>query len=399
MHHPFNQQTPLGNTLAATIAERGPITFADYMQIALYDPSAGYYTNPERQRIGWEGDFITSFDLHPLFGAAIGRQIAEIWERLGRPDPFLVQEDGAARGLLARDILAWARATGSDAPAGFAAALRYRMRDVASGVTGEQTWLAEPGMAWPATTSAPQLILSNELIDAFPVHIIARGPAGWLEIYVNATDDPPYLQELVGPLSSDALAAYFDRFAVRWQDFPLGWRGEINLQAETWLAEAAQRLAPTGAIITIDYGDVAASLYTPARHQGTLLCYREHTLSEEPLAFTGRQDITAHVNFSALIAVGTQHGLALAGLTTQRDFLLALGIREDVTALEQLRYPNADAERHTDAGQIDYLRRASLRQRIATLLDPAGLGGFRVLIQQRGLPTGDGPLRGLGNGA
>src|SRR5215475_6695360 len=106
------RQTPLGMALAQAIGERGPITFADYMQIALYDPTAGYYTSGSRQRVGWEGDFITSADLHPLFGAAIGRQLAQLWKQLGRPQPFVVQEDGAGRGLLARDVLAWSRRDG-----------------------------------------------------------------------------------------------------------------------------------------------------------------------------------------------------------------------------------------------------------------------------------------------
>ncbi len=385
------RQTPLGMALAQAIAERGPITFADYMQIALYDPTAGYYLSGERQRVGWEGDFITSADLHPLFGAAIGRKLAQIWKRLGRPQPFIVHEDGAGRGLLARDVLAWARQEDSTAPRSggapraFAEALVYRMRDVADTPSGTRQWLAEPQSESAVMELPPQVILSNELIDAFPVHVVERVADGWAEVYVAAQDAPPYLCEILGP-PVEGVVAYLERYGVRWQDLPLGWRGEVCLQAEEWMAGVARRLALRGYAITIDYGDNAPQLYTPERMKGTLLCYRAHTLSEHPLAFTGEQDITAHVNFSALVEVGQRAGLSVVELTTQRDFLLSLGLRDDAEALARRLFPLADTERHTDAGQRDYLRRASLRNRVAALIDPAGLGGFRVLVQQRDLP-------------
>jgi SAM-dependent MidA family methyltransferase len=234
---------------------------------------------------------------------------------------------------------------------------------------------------------SPHVIFSNELIDAFPVHIVERVTDGWAEIYVDASDTSPYLREILGP-PSDGVVAYLERYDVRWQDLPPGWRGEVCLQAEEWMADAAQRLAARGCIITIDYGDTAAQLYTPERPKGTLISYRAHTLSDQPLAFTGEQDITAHVNFSALIDVGQRAGLSVAELTTQREFLLSLGLRDDAEALARQLFLKADTERHTDDGQRDYLRRVSLRNRVAALLDPAGLGGFRVLVQQHGVSEG-----------
>jgi SAM-dependent MidA family methyltransferase len=389
------RQTPLGMALAQAIAERGPITFAAYMQIALYDPVAGYYAGGARnratrqQRVGWEGDFITSADLHPLFGAAIGRKLAQIWTILECPHPFVVHEDGAGRGLLARDVLAWARRDDGGAPSGFAEALIYRMRDVADTPSGTRQWLAEPHADLAVMDLPPQVILSNELIDAFPVHVVERGADGWAEVYVDAQESPPYLREILGP-PVEGVVAYLERYDVRWQALPLGWRGEVCLQAEEWMVDAAQRLAPRGCVITIDYGDTAPQLYTPERPKGTLICYRAHTLSEHPLAFTGEQDITAHVNFSALVDAGQRAGLSVAELATQRDFLLLLGLRDDAERLARQLFPKADIERHTDDGQRDYLRRASLRNRVAALLDPAGLGGFRVLVQQRGLAENEG---------
>lgn len=413
------QQTPLGAALAAAIAERGPITFADYMQIALYHPQGGYYTDARRARQGWDGDYITSTDLHPLFGAAIGRQVAQIWDMLGRPAPFVVLEDGAGRGHLARDLVAWARDPAGDAPPPFAAALVYRLRDV--GPDGPREWTYDDDTAMAQMTEPPtgatmpggepphptqtqasgrdsssaHVILSNELVDALAVHVVERTADGLAEVYVDAVGAPPQLVERLGPPSSPAVAGYLDRFGVPWARMPEGWRAEVNLAAETWLAETAARLAPRGVVITIDYGDTARKLYSADRRRGTLRCFYRHELSDDPLALTGTQDITAHVNFTALIAVGRAQGLRRAGLTTQRAFLLALGLRDAAEELGRTRFPLADSERHTDAGQRDYLRRASLRHAVAALTDLRGMGGFRVLVQQRGLPGAGQRLRGL----
>ena len=386
----MQQQTELGHALAAAIAERGPITFADYMEIALYHPQGGYYTNAKRTPQGWDGDYLTSSDLHPLFGAAIGRQLAQIWDLLGRPQPFAVLEDGAGRGLLARDVLAWATDATSDAPTGFAEALHYRLHDVAPPPT-------PPHCDGEGSQLSLHVILSNELIDALPVHIVERTADGLAEVYVDAllTDGKWDLLERLGPPSTPEVAAYLGRFGIDWQGMPVGWRAEVNLAAERWMADAAARLAPRGCIITIDYGETAKRLYTRERKRGSLRCYYRHELSDEPLARTGLQDITAHVNFTALAAAGRAHGLRQAGLVTQRDFLLALGIRTDAAALGQRLFPLADSERHTDAGQRDYLRRSSLNHAISALLDPAGMGGFRVLVQQRGLPGAAKLLRGM----
>jgi len=384
MHAARQQQTPLGLQLAEAIQANGPITFCDFMNIALYHPEAGYYTNPTRPRLGWEGDFITSSDLHPLFGTMIGRYFASIWQLMGKPQPFIISEVGAGRGLLARDIIAWANEPESDAPAGFMDALQYTMIDVAAGDAGQRTWGTSGDVV---SDLAPHISFSNELIDAFPVHIVERVADGLAEVYVTALATPPNLGEILGPLSTPDLNDYMQRYAIDWLSFPIGWRGEINLQAETWMAHTVERLATLGCVITIDYGYSAADLYSMDRPHGTLLGYRQHIVTDTTLAFVGEQDLTAHVNFTALTQVGDAHGLATVGMSTQRDFLISLGIREASEQLGQRLYPKADSERHTDAGQIDYLRRSSLRQRINTLLSPEGLGGFRVLVQQRGIPS------------
>jgi len=230
------------------------------------------------------------------------------------------------------------------------------------------------------------VILSNELVDALPVHVVEHTTEGLAEVYVDVAGEPLRLVERLGPPATPGVAAYLDRFHIPWQRYPIGWRAEVQLAAEQWMAAAAALLAPRGIIITIDYGDTARRLFSPDRRRGTLIGYHQHELSDDLLALTGAQDITAHVNFTGLSAAGRKHGLRQAGLTTQRDALLALGLRADGEALGRKLFPLAESERHTDAGQRDYLRRSSLMHAIGALTDPAGMGNFRVLVQQRGLP-------------
>jgi SAM-dependent MidA family methyltransferase len=374
-------QTPLGIALSEAIRERGAITFAAFMQLALYDPEDGYYTRQERSPFGWEGDFITSSDLHPLFGATIGSFLVQVWEWLSRPQPFYVLEDGAGRGLLARDIIDWAK---KEAPAEFADHLHYTLRDI-DPVAGQKFWLANSA-PYDGPLEGQHVILSNELVDAFPVHVLQRAVEGLREVYVTASDASPYLSEYIGPLSEpDVLLEYLKRSHVDWENMPVGWRAEINLEAEAWMAAMSHLLGPRGIVLTIDYGDVADRLYIPERMRGTLLAYHQHRMSEDVLAHVGAQDLTAYVNFSDLIATGSRNNLQAISLHTQRDFLLALGIREAAEGMGRQLYPKAESERSTDAGQVDYLRLSSLRHRVAALIAPGGIGAFRVLLQHRGL--------------
>jgi SAM-dependent MidA family methyltransferase len=355
--------TPLEPIIYERLRVAGAITFADYMDLALYHPQAGYYTSGA-PKVGWTGDFFTSAHLHPLFGACIVRQLLQFWERLKRPSPFVVIEAGAGQGLLAAHIAASIQ---QHAPA-LAGALVYQAEDV--GRRAEQQ-----------ITAAPHVILSNELIDAFPVHLVETRGGRLLEVYVVERDG--HLAERLDAPSSAAVATYLDRFQAPWRSFGDGWRAEINLRALEWMRATAARLARGGFVLTIDYGDTARRLYTRERQRGTLLCYYRHTTNEEPLARPGQQDITAHVNFSALIDEGRRAGLTRSRFTTQREFLLGWGIREEMEALRASQFAAADAARHTDRGQADLLRAYSLRNAVNALLDPAGLGGFRVLLQRK----------------
>jgi len=397
--------------IASEIARDGPITFARFMALALYHPALGYYAGSGvgREPLGWEGDYFTSGDVHPLFGWCVGKQLAQMWELLGRPPRFDVVELGAGRGLLARDVWRYALERAPD----WAAALRYTLADrapagsplrsareqrlatetAALGVpTGALAWVDGPdALDVPTVTGC---LLSNELVDALPVHILTIAGGALGEIYVTVDAATGRLTEARGPLSTPALAAYLDEYRIPWRTYPDGWRCEVCLEAEPWLQSAAARLA-RGFVLTLDYGDTARALYTRDRRRGTLAVYTRHQLGERPLAHPGRQDLTAHVNFSALVRAGRAAGLRLAGLTTQERFLRGLGLMEEAEALGARLYPAAFTERHTDRGQADYLRYKSLIGAAATLVNPFGLGGFRVLVQHRGVPGARRALLGL----
>ncbi|HEX9038717.1 MAG TPA: SAM-dependent methyltransferase [Ktedonobacterales bacterium] len=411
--------------LRAEIRQAGPLSFARFMELALYHPHLGYYAGggAGREPVGWAGDFVTSGDLSPLWGWAIARQLQQMWELLGRPTSFEVVEPGAGRGLLAASV--WRYALALD-PA-WAAALRYTLLDRAPAgsalraarerrLAAELAAIPVPegGVRWldhlaAATEGGARAItgciVSNELVDALPVHVVEVRGGQLYEVYVTLADDTANsgragragagpgaaLVEALGPPSSARVAAYLDRYGVPWRGYPEGWRAEVGLAAEDWIEAVAAALG-RGFVLTIDYGATARRLYTRARRRGTLLGYARHRVSAQPLTAPGAQDLTAHVNFSALARAGRAQGLRVAGLTTQAALLEALGVRAEVEALSARYFPHADSARSTDRGQAEYLRRASLRAAVASLLDPQGLGGFHVLVQRRGVR---GPGRAL----
>jgi SAM-dependent MidA family methyltransferase len=406
---PADHADPLAALIRAEIARAGPLTFARFMELALYHPTLGYYAGggTGHEPIGWEGDYVTSGDVHPLWGWCLARQLHEMWELLGAPPCFQVVEVGGARGLLARDVLAYAREHAPD----WRAALRYTLVErapataplqreraaalaralAASGLEPDAvTWSA--GIEALAPASVVGCIVANEVADALPVHLVEARGGALAEIYVGAVGD--HLVERAGPPSSDAVAGDLDRFSIPWRAFPAGWRAEVCLAADGWMRGLGRALA-RGFVLALDYGDLARHLYTRDRRHGTLAVYTRHRLGERPLAAPGRQDLTAHVNFSALIAAGRAAGLRLAGLTTQRAFLLRAGIVDEAERRAAEQFPLADPARATDAGQRDYLRRAALRAAVRTLTSAEGLGGFRVLALQRGVPGAGRRLSGL----
>ncbi len=357
----------LQQLISERIQRGGPITFAEYMRMALYESGYGYYMTGA-SKIGWAGDYFTSTDVSSLFATCIGRQLYAMWEKLKRPKHFIVLEQGAGRGHLAQGVQAWAQKAAPE----FHAALDYRTEDIRAGQDVLDT---------EQTSDAPSVILSNELIDAFPVHIVEKRGERLYEVFVDVQPEGR-LYEVLDEPSAPEVANYLDIYKIPWRTFDDGWRAEINLDALRWVQRTSE-LVRRGFILIIDYGDKAKALYTAWRRRGTLLCYFQHQANEHPLVRPGEQDITAHVNFSALIDEGRQLGMRLHKFTTQRLWLQSMGVQEELEQRRIRDFPEMDTTLATDRGQVALLKWYDLRQRVAALTDPYGMGNFKVLILRR----------------
>jgi SAM-dependent MidA family methyltransferase len=353
------------------IREEGEITFSEFMRMALYTPELGYYTSRDTE-IGVSGDFYTSPHLHPVFGALIGRQAEQMWELMGRPPAFDLVEIGGGRGYLCKDMLDYL--SGREIYASISCTIveknphmAERQRDLLSGHGETVRWAGSAG----ELEDIRGCVLSNEVLDAMPVHIVLMEDE-LKEVYVTLDGDR--IAETVGPLSDPALAGYFDEFNIV---LPEGYRTEINLALRDWIEEVSHMLS-RGFLLTIDYGHAACEYYGEERDRGTLLCYHMHRAGENPYANVGGQDITAHANFSALKKWGESLGLRCVGYCRQGPFLVSLGIDEMMAELHE--GPSASG-----------LETA----RIKGLILPGGMGdSHKVMVQYRGEDEPD--LRGFG---
>jgi SAM-dependent MidA family methyltransferase len=357
--------------ISSEIAKNGPIPFVRFMELALYHPQFGYYMRrpdgADHERIGWSGDFYTSADVHPILGRAIAAQARQMDELVGCPTPFTIVEAGAGKGLLARDCLAAIHAE----QGGFASRVRYVLIERSPVMRELQRqnlalWLSTPGLVtWLedldglAPQSVTGLFFSNELIDAFPVHRVQVAAGRTEELYVDYRDGR--FVNCFKPLSMPVLVQYLRQVNPTW---PEGYRTEVNLLAIGWMEQVARRM-DRGFVLTIDYGHTAQDLYGPERKDGTFLCYFQQRANDDPFMRVGEQDMTAHVDFSSLAAVGETQGLHVTGFTNQMSFLMGLGVEEMVEKLE----PESPAFR------------AAIH-----LLRPNGMGStFKVLVQHKGI--------------
>jgi len=306
----------LSGIIIERINKEGPISFRDYMEMCLYHPDSGYYTSP-RNPIGVNGDFYTSSSLSSVFGALIGRQMEEMWQILGR-DAFTIVEYGAGTGMLCRDILSYLQGNED-----LYARLRYciiekspRMASIREEHLHEKVCRYDRIEEIPAVNGC---ILSNELLDNFSVHRVVMKDE-LMEVFVGYRDGFIEILRPAGP----ALKEYLSELRVA---LPRDFRAEINLQATGWIKEAAAGLN-RGYVLTIDYGYESSELYKTCRSGGTLMCYRRHAVTDCLYEHIGEQDITAHVNFSALAHWGLKNGLTCCGYTDQCHFLLSLGFRD-----------------------------------------------------------------------
>ena len=358
----------------AEIQNAGKVSFARFMEMALYDTEGGYYTSV-RDPIGREGDYDTSPEVHSIFGKMIGKQLVQMLVSLDGNEPLTLLEMGAGKGLLMCHILGAIK----NQNLGLFDTLQCRIVERSpSMVSRQKQTLKEAGLKdkviWHDSLKELKTregivgcILSNELLDAFPVHRVVRTEQGLKEIYVTFRDGR--IKEVIDKLSTPALSGYFERIQVE-----LGpeQQAEVNLEAIRWIHKIGQVLKK-GYVLTLDYGHTAADLYASHRKKGTLLCYHRHTVHENPYSRIGEQDITAHVDFTSLAIEGRKAGLEVCGFTDQQHFLLSLGMADEMGSLD----PKSPA--------FEAMKR---------LMADNSMGRtFKVLIQHKGLTPPD--LHGL----
>jgi SAM-dependent MidA family methyltransferase len=352
------------------------ITFAEFMDLALYHPDYGYYSSGQ-VAIGAEGDFFTASSLGSDFGELLAEQLAEIWLILDRPEPFQVVEMGAGLGDLAIDILNYWQSNYPDLLQNVEYSIIEESLSLISTQQEKLQFWREKGirLSWKrwsdiANNSVTGCFFSNELIDAFPVHQVIWQNHQLQEIYIG--ENQGELIEIIAELSTPELLNYFEKVQIKINesDYPDGYRTEVNLQSFDWLNRVSQKLNK-GYLLTIDYGYSAQKYYHPQRSQGTLQCYYQHRYHADSFVNLGFQDITTHVNFTALENQGKSLGLETLGFTNQGLFLMSLGLGDRLAELSTGKFNFAEI----------FKRRDALHQ----LIDPTGLGKFGVLLQGKGL--------------
>lgn len=349
------------------------IPFAEYMELALYHPQWGYYS-AERVKVGKEGDFYTSATVHPVFAETLADCILEMWEKAQITRPALV-EVGGGTGYLMNHMLEHIRQAAPRAYEDLHVVMiegsPYHRALQAAALAQHpvtQSWFSSIEEA-AAHMQVAGVLLSNEWLDAYPVHIVEKSREGWREIGVAWDEQLECFQETVLAALSDEAEAFLKEREPR--VLP-GTRLEINAGMRQAIGAVA-KLLRQGYAITIDYGDEEEQLYHPARKRGTLMCYYRHQAHDNPFIHVGEQDMTAHVNFSALKRWGEEAGLQPLIYLRQDQFLIRNGI------LKRLQN-HQDRDPFSSAAMK---RNRAIRQLIA----PDGMGQvFRVLVQAKEVP-------------
>jgi len=314
----------LSDELRDRIGSEGPLTFAEFMRLALYHPTQGYYAT----RVPGHGtDYRTSPTVGPFFGRLVARELERMWEALGQPDPFWVVEVGGGNGDLAAEAM--------EAAGPLWDALHWRFIEQFERVAEWQRrrlGAAAEKAEWSSRLGEPPAVtgcvFGNEVLDNFPVHLLeVSGPDGAAEVYVD-TNGNGFVERL-GPLSEPSLKGMADRAAAT---LPPGRRVEVCPQLESWCREAATVL-DQGYLLLVDYGNIERDLWED-NPSGTIECPRAEGLGPSPLEDPGRKDITAKVNFTALVHAAEAAGFEAEELDTQRDWLLSLGLAQMAEELE-----------------------------------------------------------------
>ena len=360
----------------------GAITFARFMDVALYHPEAGYYRTPLR-RPGRSGDFITSPEVHPFFGMTLAHQIAEMWERLDRPDPFVVREYGPGVGGLAYDIIVGVSVHHPD----LLPALRYRLRDVNRHRMAEaMSAMIEVDLDHIVSVEDPSreatiepvagVVLANEVADALPAHQLVWMGDEFREQWVIWDSAEDWFAWEQRPLSPEVAATdpleWLRQAGVDPSSWPAGSQIAWVPAITDWVREIEQGLT-RGYVLIIDYGYSATELYRDHRLEGTIRAYSEHTVTDDPFRLIGEQDLTVHVDFTRIAHAAGIAGMETTPVVTQGSFLSQLKLGTLLVDLQQ------DPE--TELAEYYRAQAAVLR-----LIDPGGLGRFRVIGLAKGAP-------------
>jgi SAM-dependent MidA family methyltransferase len=359
-------QNALRRVIEDEIRARGPIPFSRYMELCLYHPELGYYSRAE-EKFGKTGDFYTSSDVHAVFGRLLCREFEEMWRALGAPHEIELVELGPGRGLFAHDVLAWAQKTFPE----FHEVIRYTLVESSPGLrrrleelfcesiaTGRVRVQAELGSG---RSFANAVVFANEFFDALPVEVLAK--QGRLMIGLN---EEKRFTETFAPARPELLE-FLDRYGVHPGEHE---RVEVMPAYRGWMERIAASVE-RGFIVLIDYGYTRAELLA-GRHRGTVTSFRRHAVCDSPYEAPGEQDITAHVNFTALADIGRETGLAAQPPVTQSQFLLGIGERNQFAdAFADCRLPQEQAK---------------VALQLKHLVTPAGMGEtFQVLVLSSGV--------------
>lgn len=349
--------------LREEITLNGPITFARFMEVALYAPGRGYYA-ASTARPTRAGDFLTAPEMHPIFGRVLARHLDTLWHQLGEPRPFTLREYGAGTGALILALLDGLRRMDSE----LLAVIHYQPVDLAAQVAQIEQHLANAGLGelLDSSVAGPFVgaAIANEYVDALPVQrVVHRGGrlhelrVGWAN--GRFVDVPTDVQD-------DRLSAWISAANVSLAD---GQVVEVNLAMLDWLKVLGTDLE-RGAALVLDYGAGETDLLGGSRPTGTLRAFRGQHVSSDVLTAVGHQDITAHVDFDALERGARQAGLIVVERSRQAEFLLANGLEE------------AYAEARTEADQV-WDAAVTLRAAVRRLLDTSALGGYTVVTMAK----------------
>jgi SAM-dependent MidA family methyltransferase len=354
----------LRQIIADEIRRDGPLPFSRYMELCLYHPEFGYYSRSTEQ-FGKAGDFYTSSDVHAVFGRLLSRQFEEMWRTLDSPERIDLIELGPGRGLFASDVLDWSAKQFPN----FACALHYqlveqssnfraRLNDrLSSHIAGGKSAIFETLEAATSIASQHMIIFANEFFDAFPVEIVDHRGS------VRVAESGGRLTEQFVP-SSPAELQFLDSYSVHPEP---GERVEVSPASLDWMDRIVASFAgKQGFVVLTDYGYTREEQLA-GRHRDTLMTYRRHQASPSPYEAPGEQDVTAHVNFTALRSRGSDHGIDPIGLLTQSQFLLGIGEETQFAdAFQDCRLPQ---------------ERAKVALQLKHLISPEAMGEtFQVLV-------------------